>query len=110
MRRVNTAFQAWLATIDFQGTVCAAPRPPGGGGGPPGGGGPRQTVPGAPTNLVADGGNEQVTLSWDAPENDGGFAIIAEIAAESLFSTEALKDPPGVELLRNRSLLRNPWS
>ena len=48
------------------------PPSPGGGGG---GGGPRQTVPGAPTNLVADGGNEQVTLSWDAPEDDGGFAI-----------------------------------
>ena len=49
-----------------------------GGGGTGGGGGdsgPRQTVPGAPTNLVADGGNEQVTLSWDAPEDDGGFAI-----------------------------------
>ncbi len=95
---VDTAFQAWLATINFQGTVCVAtpppppppppppdppplppppppsppPSPPGGGGG---GGGPRQTVPGAPTNLVADGGNEQVTLSWDAPEDDGGFAI-----------------------------------
>ena len=64
-----------LTTIDFQGTVCASPRPPGGGGGPPGGGGPRQTVPGAPTNLLADGGNEQVALSWEAPENDGGFAI-----------------------------------
>ena len=51
------------------------PSPGGGGGGPPGGGGPRQTVPGAPTNLVADGGNEQVTLSWDAPEDDGGFTI-----------------------------------
>ena len=45
-----------------------------GGGGAPGGG-PRQTVPDAPTNLLADGGNEQVRLSWEAPENDGGFAI-----------------------------------
>ena len=45
-----------------------------GGGGAPGGG-PRQTVPDAPTNLLADGGNEQVALSWEAPENDGGFAI-----------------------------------
>ena len=95
---VDTAFQAWLATINFQGTVCGDPPAPppspplppppppspppsppggggGGGGGPPGGGGPRQTVPGAPTNLVADGGNERVTLSWDAPEDDGGFAI-----------------------------------
>ena len=25
---VNTAFQAWLATIDFKGAVCAAPPPP----------------------------------------------------------------------------------
>ena len=56
--------------------------PPGGGGGgtdPPGGGGggggPRQTVPDAPTNLLADGGDEQVTLSWDTPESDGGTAI-----------------------------------
>ena len=76
----DTAFQAWLATINFQGAVCVAPPPPppppppspGGGGG---GGGPRQTVPDAPTNLLADGGNEQVALSWEAPENDGGFAI-----------------------------------
>ena len=45
-----------------------------GGGGAPGGG-PRQTVPDAPTNLLADGGNEQVALSWEAPKNDGGFAI-----------------------------------
>ena len=52
-----------------------APPPPPSPGGGGGGGGPRQTVPGAPTNLVADGGNEQVTLSWDAPEDDGGFAI-----------------------------------
>ena len=47
--------------------------PPGGGGG--GGGGPRITVPSAPTNLLADGGNEQVTLAWEAPKNDGGSAI-----------------------------------
>ena len=53
------------------------PSPPPGGGGGGGGGtrGPSQTVPGAPTNLLADGGDEQVTLSWQAPENDGGLAI-----------------------------------
>ena len=34
-----------------------------------------KTVPGAPTNLLADGGDEQVTLSWQAPENDDGLAI-----------------------------------
>ena len=33
------------------------------------------TVPDAPRNLLADGGNEQVALSWDAPEDDGGTAI-----------------------------------
>ena len=55
--------------------------PPGGGGGggggigPPGGGAPSPTVPGAPTNLQADGGDEQVTLFWKTPENDGGLAI-----------------------------------
>ena len=50
----------------------------GGGGGSSGGGGgggPRQTLPDAPRNLLADGGNEQVALSWEAPEDDGGFAI-----------------------------------
>ena len=47
------------------------PRLPGGGGG----GGPRQTVPDAPTNLLADAGDAAVTLTWDAPEDDGGSAI-----------------------------------
>ena len=32
-------------------------------------------VPSAPRNLEAVGGDEQVTLSWEAPEDDGGFAI-----------------------------------
>ena len=45
----------------------------GGGGG--GGGAPSSTVPGAPPNLQADGGDEQVTLMWDAPEDDGGSEI-----------------------------------
>ena len=48
------------------------PRRPGGGGG---GGGPRITVPDAPTNLLADAGDAAVTLTWDAPEDDGGAAI-----------------------------------
>ena len=47
--------------------------PPGGGGG--GGGGPRITVPDAPTNLLADATDGAVTLMWEAPEDDGGFAI-----------------------------------
>ena len=60
---VNTAFQAWLATINFKGTVCSPPRPP------------RPPVPDAPTNLLAVGGDGQVVLTWDAPEDDGGTAI-----------------------------------
>ena len=47
--------------------------PPGPGGG--GGGGPLQTVPDAPTNLLADATDGAVTLMWEAPENDGGSAI-----------------------------------
>ena len=79
----DTEFRAWLATIDFQGAVCAPPPPPppppspgGGGGGPPsGGGGPRQTVPDAPRNLLADATDGAVTLMWEAPEDDGGAVI-----------------------------------
>ena len=71
---VNTAFQAWLATIDFKGTVCSGGGG-GGGGGPPGGGGPRQTVPNTPGNLLADATDGAVTLTWDAPEDDGGAVI-----------------------------------
>ena len=47
----------------------------GSGGGPPGPGPERKTVADAPRNLLADGGDEQVTLSWEAPEDDGGTAI-----------------------------------
>ena len=76
---VNTAFQAWLATIDFQGAVCAPPPPPPPppitGGGRGGGGGPRQTVPDTPTNLMADATDGTVTLMWEAPEDDGGAVI-----------------------------------
>ncbi len=81
--KVVLGFQRPLSGITEQTPATAtvtlidndAPPPPPSPGGGGGGGGPRQTVPGAPTNLVADGGNEQVTLSWDAPEDDGGFAI-----------------------------------
>ena len=31
--------------------------------------------PSAPRNLLADGEDAVVMLSWDAPENDGGLAI-----------------------------------
>ena len=67
----DTAFQAWLATINFQGSVCGT-RTPGGGGG---GGGPRTSAPGAVRNLMAVGGDGQVVLTWRAPESDGGAEI-----------------------------------
>ena len=76
MRAVNALGKGPVETA--RATPVGPPPGPGsggfGGGGAPGGG-PRQTVPDAPTNLLADGGNEQVALSWEAPENDGGFAI-----------------------------------
>ena len=46
-----------------------------GGGGGGGGGGPRITRPGAPENLLAEGGDGQVKLTWEAPEDDGGSEI-----------------------------------
>ena len=47
----------------------------GGGGGGGGSSGPSLTVPGAPTNLMATATDGQVTLTWDAPEDDGGTPI-----------------------------------
>ena len=47
----------------------------GGGGGGGGGDGTSQTVPDAPTNLVAEATDGAVTLRWDAPEEDGGTPI-----------------------------------
>ena len=44
-----------------------------GGGG--GGGGLTTSVPGAPRNLTAVGGNGEVVLTWDAPSSDGGAEI-----------------------------------
>ena len=76
---MDAAFQAWLATINFHGAVCATRPPrggaPPGGGGPPGGDGPRTSAPGAPRNLTVVGGDGQVVLSWEAPASDGGAAI-----------------------------------
>ena len=51
----------------------------GGGGNDDGGGsgsdGVSQTVPDAPTNLLLERGDGQVTLTWEAPEDDGGSEI-----------------------------------
>ena len=45
------------------------------GGGGSGSGGTSQTVPDAPTNLLLERGDGQVTLTWEAPEDDGGSEI-----------------------------------
>ncbi len=51
--------------------ASSAASPGGGGGLPP----PSNPMPSAPRNLVAIGGDEQVTLTWDAPEDDDDDAI-----------------------------------
>jgi hypothetical protein len=37
---------------------------------------PHPVAPGAPTGLQAEAGNEEVTLTWDAPADDGGSPIL----------------------------------
>ena len=71
VRAVNALGKGPVETAAATPVLRTGPPPPP----PPPPPGPRKTVPDAPTNLLADGGNEQVALSWDAPENDGGFAI-----------------------------------
>ena len=66
VRAVNALGNGAVVTLE------ATPSPSTGRGG---GGGPRQTVPSAPRNLLAEGGDGQVTLTWEAPEDDGGSAI-----------------------------------
>ena len=56
-------------------TLEATPSRSTGRGGGGGDDGPREAQPDAPGNLTAEGGDEQVTLSWEAPEEDGGSAI-----------------------------------
>ena len=66
----GSELHTWLATIDdFRGAVCATRPPPRRATSPPP---PR---PDAPMNLLVEVGDGQVTLSWDAPEDDGGSAI-----------------------------------
>ena len=70
VRAVNTLGNGAVVTLE------ATPSPStGGGGGGGGGGGPRETVPSAPRNLVAEGGDGQVKVTWKAPEDDGGSEI-----------------------------------
>ena len=66
VRAVNTLGNGAVVTLE------ATPSPSTGGGG---GGGPRITVPSAPENLLAEGGDGQVKLTWEAPEDDGGSEI-----------------------------------
>ena len=40
---------------------------------------PHASVPDAPQNLVATAGDERITLTWNAPANNGGSAISAYI-------------------------------
>ena len=47
----------------------------GSGGGGGGGGGPTTSGPGAVSNLMAEAGNGEVVLSWDAPSDDDGAQI-----------------------------------
>ncbi len=66
VRSVNALGSGAVVTLE------ATPSPSTGRGG---GGGPRQTVPSAPRNLLAEGGDGQVKLTWEAAENDGGSEI-----------------------------------
>ncbi len=65
VRAVNTLGNGAVVTLE------ATPSPSSG----RGGGGPRQTVPSAPRNLLAEGGDGQVKLTWEAPARDGGSEI-----------------------------------
>ena len=51
-------------------TLEATPSPSTGGGGGGGDDEPREPPPSAPENLLAEGGDGQVTLTWEAPEDD----------------------------------------
>jgi len=42
------------------------------------------TTPGAPQNLTATVGADYVTLNWDAPENNGGSAIIGYQVSDNI--------------------------
>ena len=64
-------FRTWLETVLIHPLTLETC--PGGGGPPPPP--PPPPVPDAPTNLLLEGGDKQVKLTWEAPENDGGSAI-----------------------------------
>ena len=68
VRAVNALGKGPVETAAAIPVLRTGPPPP-----PPPG--PLQTVPDAPTNLLVDVGDGQVTLSWEVPEDDGGAAI-----------------------------------
>ncbi len=61
---------------------------------------PSPTVPGAPTGLIATPGNTQITLSWEAPNNNGGAAvdyyIVYQNGVDTFHSTTASKIATGL--------------
>ena len=71
VRAVNALGNGAVVTLE----ATPSPSTGRGGGGGGGGGGPRITRPGAPENLLAEGGDGQVKLTWEAPEDDGGSEI-----------------------------------
>ena len=70
VRGVNALGNGAVVTLE----ATASPSTGGGFGGG-GGGGSSTTVPGAPVNLTAVGGNGEVVLTWETPARDGGSEI-----------------------------------
>ena len=71
VRAVNALGKGPVETAAAIPVLRTGPPPPP----PPPPPGPLQTVPSAPTNLLADATDGAVTLMWEVPEDDGGFAI-----------------------------------
>ncbi|MHA2403972.1 MAG: fibronectin type III domain-containing protein, partial [Candidatus Kariarchaeaceae archaeon] len=66
-----------------------------------------RTVPDAPTNLIANYGDQQVDLSWDAPANDGGTALTGFI----IYRNGSLHDIVGpAETSYTDTGLTNGWN
>ena len=70
VRAVNALGKGPVETAAAIPVLRTGPPPP-----PPPPPGPRQTVPDAPRNLLADATDGAVTLMWEAPEDDGGAVI-----------------------------------
>ena len=79
VRAVNSLGNGAVVMLEATPSPSTGGRGGGGGGGGGvgggGGGGPQETWPSAPINLLADAGDQAVTLTWEAPEDDGGAEI-----------------------------------